>query len=278
MPRFSPAAPLRPLSAFALIAAALALPPSANGSPRPPTVEVDAGLQSVVVTGAERLGRGPVRLHLRARRLAAAHTLAVIELKRGLTAGDVRAADVARLDDAGEIEELGRLVAGGDVYEYHDHVTTVTARAREYAVVDLTSEERATASFQVGPEASAARLPRATATLAMRDDGFVAPRSLPRDGVLRIVNQGERRHQTIAWRLNSRTTLHEAVRGLRAGHDPARYGRPTVLTGLVSGHTVNRVEATLRRGRYVLVSFYSALAPGGRSDIQRGLVATTRVR
>jgi hypothetical protein len=275
--RFSPAAALRRLPALALVAAAFAIPTAAHGSPRPPTVEADVDLQGVVLTGAERLGRGPVRLHLRARRLAAPHTLAVIELKPGVTADDVRAADVGGLDDAGEIARLGRLVAGGDVFEYHDHVTTITARPREYAIVDVTSEEQPTESFRVGDEASGARPPSSAATLVMRDDGFALPASLPGRGVLRIANRGELPHQAIAWRLNSRTTIREAIRGVRAGRDLARYGRPTVLTGLVSGHTVNRVEVSLRRGRYLLVSFSNPLAAGGRSDLKRGLVVAARV-
>jgi len=258
------------------VAVAFAAPTAAHGSP-PPTVEADVDLQGVVITSVGRLGQGPVRLHLRGRQLAAPHTVAVIELKPGVTADDVRAADVGGLQDAGEIERLGRLVAGGDVWERHDHVTTIKARAREHAVVDVTSNDQTMGSFHVDHVAGRAALPRSTATFAMHDRGFVVPPSLPADGVLRIVNQGELAHQAVAWRLNARTSVRGAVQAVGTGRPLWRYGDATVLSGLVSGHTVNRVEVRLRRGRYLLVSFYNELAPSGRSDIRRGLVAAMRV-
>ena len=58
----------------------------------------------------------------------------------------------------------------------------------------------------------------------------------------------------------------------------ARLGTATVLSGLVSPGAVNRVEARLRRGRYLVVSLYAPLTRSGRPDVLRGLVASTRVR
>jgi hypothetical protein len=51
-----------------------------------------------------------------------------------------------------------------------------------------------------------------------------------------------------------------------------------VLSGLVSAGTVNRVEATLRRGRYLVASLYAPLTKVGRPDVLRGPIAATRVR
>jgi hypothetical protein len=108
--RPTPGRARRPLPALALVAPAFALPETAHGSPQGPTVTAEVGSEGVVIRGGERIGQGPVRLDLRGR-LAQPRTVAVIELKPGVTADDVRAADIASLDDRGDIARLGRRVA-----------------------------------------------------------------------------------------------------------------------------------------------------------------------
>jgi hypothetical protein len=143
--------------------------------------------------------------------------------------------------------------------------------------VDVSAEDGATAAFSVGPRPSGARRPRSDVSIRLRDDAIATAAALPRDGVLRIVNRGTIAHELAAFRLKRGVTGAEAIRRLRAGGRLNRIGTSTVLAGLVSPGTVNRVEAHLRAGRYVLASLYAPLTADGRPDVLRGLIATARV-
>jgi hypothetical protein len=112
----------------------------------------------------------------------------------------------------------------------------------------------------------------------LRDDGLRLPAQLPGRGLLRVANGGRLPHSLTALRLKRGVSSSDAVRAARHGGRLDRIGAPTVLAGLVSPGTVNRVAVTLRRGRYLLVSLYAPLVRGGRPDILRGLLGTTRVR
>jgi len=91
------------------------------------------------------------------------------------------------------------------------------------------------------------------------DKGFYLPSELPADGVLRIADQGDLPHQVTAFRLPASTSYAEARRLLIHGRSLERLGTATMLSGLVSSDTVNRVEARLRRGRYLVASLYAPL-------------------
>ena len=151
MPHFSHMTPRR-LATFALATAALLVPPAAQAVSAP-TVEVDVADRSITVAGADQLGRGPVRLHLSGESLDDTRTIAVVELKRGDTAHAAEH-DLDRLADA------GRLVAGGNLSADEDHTTTITARAREHLIIDVTAETGGEARFTVADEANGARLPK----------------------------------------------------------------------------------------------------------------------
>jgi hypothetical protein len=247
------------------------LVPSAAQAASAPTVEVDVADHSITVEGADQLGRGPVRLHLSGESLDDTRTIAVVELKRGVTAH-------AAEHDLDRLAEASRLVAGGNVSAEADYTTTITARAREHLVLDVSVENGAEARFTVGDDGNGARLPKSDATIGLRDKGFYLPSELPADGILRIANQGDLPHEVTAFRLPKATSYAEARRLLIHGRDLERLGTATVLSGLVSAGTVNRVEATLHRGRYLVASLYAPLTLNGRPDVLRNLIAATRVR
>jgi len=98
-----------------------------------------------------------------------------------------------------------------------DYTTTITVRAREYVIVDVTAEDRGEARFTVAEQANGAWLPKSDATIGMRDKGFNLPSELPADGVLRIANQGDLPHQVTAFRLPASTSYAEARRLLIHG-------------------------------------------------------------
>ena len=268
---------LRRLSAVAALAAAFAAPTAAHAA-KAPTVEVGIAQDAIALDGAEDLGKGAVRLHIAANDLEGARSVAVLELKRGVTRADVDAADLAGLDNAADAEKLGRLVAGATVSDENDYATTIVARAREHVVVDVSDEDGASAAFQVGKQSSGARVPRSDATIVLRDDGVTVPSALPRDGIVRVANRGELAHQVTVFRLKHDITEKQAIRAIRRGGRLDRIGTASTVSGLLSAGAVNRVELVLRAGRYLVASLHNPLTATGRPDVLRGLLDITRVR
>jgi len=284
--------PRRRAPALAALTATLLVSATAAANAATPSVDVTVRDARIELTGADELNRGPLRLRLSGAALDGARTVAVVALEHGVTRADVRhalehgagaaraAAPVARASEhaLSGLERLGRLVAGGRVSADETHVTTIVAAAGEYAVVDVTAEEGGVSAFTVGAKHNGARVPRSDATIGLRDKGFYLPSMLPADGVLRISNQGDLVHQATAYRLDRTVGYREAVRAARRGRDLGAYGTATVLTGAISPASVSRVDVSLRRGRYLVVSEYTPFALGAVSDVDRGLVAATRVR
>lgn len=292
MLKLTPYMKRRRVLASAVAAATLLVPSAAAAHTAAPSVDVVVRDSSIDVKGADDLGRGPVRLRLSGAALDGARTVAVVALERGVTRADVEdglhqeagaaraAAPVAHMSEHAlfSLERFGRLVAGGRVSADETHVTTIVAAAGEYAVLDVTAEDGGVAAFTVAAEHNGARVPRSDATIGLRDKGFYLPSVLPADGVLRISNQGDLVHQATAYRLKATVSLRVAVRAAQRGRDLAAYGTSTVLTGAISPAAVSRVDVSLRRGRYLVVSEYTPFALGAVSDVDRGLVAATRVR
>ena len=266
----SPISPRR-LATLAALAAALLVPATAHAGQSAPTTVIAPSATPTSTVGADQLRPGPVRLHLSGEALSEPRTVAVVELRSGENAGAVP-------HDLDRLARSGRLVAGANLAAEHDYATTITARAREHVIVDVTAPDGGEARFAVAGKTSGARLPKSDAAIGIGDKGFNLPPALPSDGVLRIANQGELPHQLTAFRLPASTSVAEARRQVIRGGSFARLGTPTVLNGLVSPGAVNRVEARLRRGRYLVVSLYAPLTRSGRPDVLRGLVASTRVR
>jgi hypothetical protein len=278
--------------AFAVAAATLLVPATAAAHAAAPSVDVIVRDSRIDVKGADDLGRGPVRLRLSGAALDGARTVAVVALRDGVTRADVddavdhgagaalASAPGARASEhaLSGLARLGRLVAGGRVSADEGHVTTIVAAAGEYAVLDVTAEDGGVAEFTVAAEHSGARVPRSDATIGLRDKGFYLPSVLPADGIVRISNQGDLVHQATAYRLKRSVTYREAVRAAQRGRDLGAYGTSTVLTGAISPAAVSRVDVSLRRGRYLVVSEYTPLRLGAVSDVDRGLVAATWVR
>ena len=263
--------PLRRLAVLFSATAALLVPATAHAAQPAPTLEVGVADNAITVDGVEQLRPGPVRLHLSGEALTETRTIAIAELRPGATARITE----DRLD---RLAKSARLVAGANVSPDRDYATTITVRARRYAIVDVTGEAGGEARFAASGKPSGARPPRSDAAIDIRDTGFELPSSLPADGVLRIANRGRLPHQVTAFRLRASISVAEARRLVIQGRSLERLGTSTVLNGLVAPGAVNRVETHLRRGRYLVVSLYAPLTRDGRPDLLRGLVGATRVR
>ncbi len=262
------------IGAGLLAAAVLAAP---AGAATLPTVQVEVADSAIKLSGHENLGSGPVRLKLE-RDGGDARTIAVIELEEGKKASDI--GPLGGLQDASKIEQAGRLVAGATVRPGVSRAVSFETRARTYVVVDATDERETRAEFRPAAENSGATFAANDVRLYLRDDsiGFWPDAYLPRRGVIRIRNTGDRPHHALAIRLPGSTSFAEAKAALKKGRFPEQVGEPTDITGLISGGTRVDVETRLKAGRYVIVSFYAGSGASAKPDIYRGLLATARVR
>ena len=153
-------------------------------------------------------------------------------------------------------------------------------RARRYVVIDASTEQQARAEFTPDVQHSGATMPKADATINLRDDAIAASRYLPRDGVIRVRNTGKRPHHAFAIRLPANKTVQTGIAELRKGTSNLEtVGEPTDLASpaIRAGANVG-VERKLKPGRYVIVSFYAGTGVNAKPDIYRGLVTTTKVR
>ncbi len=262
------------LGAGLIAAAALAAP---AGAATLPTVNVTVQDKAIKLSGHEKLGSGPVRLKL-TRDGGDARTLAVVELKDGKKASDI--GPLGGLHDASKIEHAGKLVAGLTVKPGVASAVSFETKARTYVVIDATDESEARAEFTPDATNSGATFAANDVRLYLRDDSikFWPDAYLPRRGVIRIRNTGERPHHALAIRLSQGTTVAEAQRALKRGRSPEQVGTPFEVSGLISGGTRVDVETQLKSGRYVLTSFYAGSGADAKPDIYRGLLTSFKVR
>ena len=123
------------------------------------------------------------------------------------------------------------------------------ARARRYVVIDASTEQQARAEFTPDVQHSGATLPKAEATIDLRDDAIAASRYLPRDGVIRVRNTGKRPHHAFAIRLPADKTVQTGIAELRKGtSNRETVGEPTDLASLLSAGANVRSGAQAEAG------------------------------
>ena len=249
---------------------------SAQGPPL--TVEVTVGRTSMSVTGAEGLPAGPTRLRFSIAEGAGERSFALFELKAGVTVEEVDDA-APQIREPAAAHRYGRFVASGSEAGGELYTTTVSLRDGQYVLIDFTGRADVRGNFRVGTEPSTARTPTPDARIRMGDYWFRGSDTLPRRGVIRIENDGDRIHHALLFKLRSGVSGRRVVRMLKRGQEPRRVfdGGASVLTEIVSPLAVNDVDTTLRRGRHVLVCFVSN-SERGKPHAELGMARTVRVR
>ena len=245
---------------FAAAGAALLLAVGAAGGiaqEAVPTVEVSISATKMTVTGTDALKTGPTRLRFTAQG-EGERGFIVFELKPGITQARIRR-EAPRIQSPADAHRFGRFVAGGFVLGGESYATTIELRDREYALIDFTRQPAVRSFFRAGAETSTAVPPTPVATISMRDYAFRGAATLPREGVVRVANDGRRLHHALLFRLRRGVNGRRVVRQIKRGGEPRRAfaGRPAALTELVSPGPVNDVETESRAGRHVLVCFVS---------------------
>ena len=252
----------------------------------PPTVTAVLSARSVTLQGAEALAAGPTRLEFRnpSRRAPAEASLAA--LRPGVTVEQVRAA-LRTARSPAPFKRLVTFEAGGSVPPNGTYATTIDLRpGTTYVALHILQQAGRSplATFTVGAEASGAARPAPAATVGVYDYSFGMPSTLPRRGVIRFENRGERLHIAVAIRLRPGASRTAAVRAL-LNNQERRAERLVVERdvfepqGVVSGGAVNDVEVSFRRpGNWLFVCFIPDGERGNPPHNTLGMVKAFSVR
>jgi hypothetical protein len=245
----------------------------------PPTVTITMGAKAVRVAGAGGLAPGETTLVVRGRR-----PMALLELKPSVTPRELRRALARGIDEPAQARPYGTLVAGGNGTRRGPYTTTISLRARTYAVIDIAGRPKLRATFAAAGSPTTATAPTPDATVVMRDFVFDGPRTLPADGVVRWENRGRQIHEAILARLKPGTSAKPIVRLIRRGENPPRRVLAGFATGVgaVDRGTVNDVSTPMPPGSYVMVCFLPDERAGNRRRARPhtalGMVRAVRVR
>lgn len=221
----------------------------------PPTVGIAVTPKTMTVTGADALKAGPTRLAF-TRRGKGESGFVVIELKPGVTRAQVTKAAPNITDPRGGLK-YGRFVASSFVAGGARYATTLTLKAGEYVIVDITRRPAVRAAFTVGRETSTAVATTPATTVGMVDYGFDMPSTVPRTGTFRVENRGKQLHHMLTFPLRKGVNEAKLLRDLKAGKEPraAFAGPPSAPVEVVSPGTVNDVEVRQRAGKVLFVCF-----------------------
>jgi hypothetical protein len=234
-------------------------------------VPVTATPDSATVAAGGPLMSGPTTFHVS--RPVASRGLSVYFglLDAGVSLGDLQAA-LQRDDRSGGDSALGLVSIQGNVTftgsETTRDMTFTLKPALTYVVVTEPETDngppptRGFTTFTTSAVSSGAAAAAPDATIRMVDLRFRGDRVLPRQGVVRVENDGGVPHVAIAFALRRGVGSARLGRALRAGSQRA-FGRvvagaPVVIEGLLSGGgTANDQQVRFpRAGRYAIVCFF----------------------
>jgi hypothetical protein len=214
-----------------------------------PTVTVTGARGSITLEPSGPIGAGPTRFTYTGRGEFNLATLrpgvTLDQLRRTLSRGDEAALSLVFLEATAE---PGRSL-------------TVDLRPdTTYVAAAGAGRSTALTSFTTGAP-TGARAPRPDARIRMVDYGFKGPGTLPRNGLIRVQNQGTTLHFAFALPLRPGVSDKRVGRALRGGNERAIErlvgGPPVTVQGLISQGTTNDNEVRFtRRGRYAMVCFF----------------------
>jgi hypothetical protein len=221
-----------------------------------PTVQVTAGAGSISVTPAGPIAAGPTRFEFSqsGRRPVEAF---LATLRAGVSVDELRQA----LAGGGE-EALGLVfLEAGAVPSDPPRAVTVTLRPDvTYVALSIAGRRSALTSFTTAGQNGAAA-PAPDARVRMFDYGFRGPKTLPRNGLIRVQNTGDVFHFAVGFPLRPRVTGRQVGRAFGGGNQRLLgrivAGPPFSLQSLISPGTTNDNTVRFpRRGRYAFVCFF----------------------
>jgi hypothetical protein len=217
-----------------------------------PTVAVTANGSTITLTPAGALASGPTRFTFAGR-----GEFDLVTLRAGVTVDELSQA-LSRNPDAA----LNLIFIEASAPE-PGHAVTVDLRPNTtYVGVSRAGRSSSLTSFTTGAP-NGASAPAPDARIAMIDYAFKGPKTLPRNGRIRVENRGSTFHFALAFPLRRGVSNRQAGRALRGSSEKALErivgGPPVTVQGVISGGTTNDNEVQFaRKGRYAMVCFIGA--------------------
>jgi hypothetical protein len=211
-----------------------------------PTVAVTATGGNVTLEPAGPIAAGPTRFTFDGR-----GELTLATLRAGVTIDQLRQT-LSRNEEAA----LGQVFLEAAVPP--DRPVTVDLRPNTtYVVAAIAGRSQAINTFTTGPP-SGARAPTPDARIRMVDYAFRGPTTLPRNGSIRVQNDGTTLHLALAFPLRPGVSGGQIRRAFRGGEMRAIRrivaGEPAAVQGLISQGSANDNQVRFaRRGRYAMV-------------------------
>ena len=251
------------------------------------TITITLKNRSVSVAGAENLPAGATRIQFRSLRREETEGV-LIALRPGRTVQDLRRAAARSRRGPGPLKAVATIEASAAPRRGDTSTTTIELRpGATYVAGYIPDNPKDTPleAFTVGTSASGASRPVPDATVGLYDYAYGMPATLPRRGVVRFENRGDRLHMAVADPLRRGTSRAAAVQALLRNRQRRFFGRlvnqrrATEPLGPVSSRTVNDVEVDFgRRGNWVFVCFIGDGERGNPSHFTLGMVKAFTVR
>ncbi len=216
-----------------------------------PTVAVSASGGNVVLEPSGPIGAGPTRFTFGGR-----GEFNLATLRAGVTVDELRQS----LSNPRSVKALGQVFLEATVAS--GKAVTVDLRPNTtYVAVVGQGRSTALTSFTTGAP-TGAQAPRPDRRIRMVDYGFKGPKTLPRNGRIRVENAGTAFHFAIAFPLRRGVSGRQVGRALRGTNERALgrvvAGEPVDVQGLISPGSTNDNEVSFgRRGRFAMVCFFS---------------------
>jgi hypothetical protein len=214
-----------------------------------PTVAVTATGGNVTLDPSGPIAAGPTRFTFSGR-----GELSLATLRAGVTVDQLRQT-LSRNQDAA----LAQVFLEAAVLP--SRAVTVDLRPNTtYVAAATAGQSPAITTFTTGGE-SGARAPTPDARIRMVDYGFRGPTTLPRNGRIRVQNDGTTLHFANAFPLRPGASDGQVRRAFRGASERAMgrvvAGEPVDVQGLISQGSINDNDVTFpRRGRYAMVCFF----------------------
>jgi hypothetical protein len=217
-----------------------------------PTVAVSVSGSNVVLNPSAPTDAGPTRFTFNGE-----GEFNVATLRAGVSLDQLRRS----FSNPQSVTPLGLVFIEAALSGGRGPVTVNLRPNTEYVAVVLAGRRQAFATFTTGGP-SGARAPQPDARIRMVDYKFLGPKTLPRSGLIRVVNAGTTLHFAIAFPLRRDVTDRQVDRAFRGTNEQALErvvaGEPVNVQGLISQGSTNDNEVTFgRRGRYAMVCFFS---------------------
>lgn len=215
-----------------------------------PTVAVTGARSGITLTPSDAIAAGPTRFTFSGK-----GEFDLATLRAGVTVDQLRQT-LSRNQEAA----LGQVFIEAVAPEPGRSVTVDLRANTTYVAVSVVGRSSAVTSFTTGAD-NGARAPAPDARIRMVDYAFRGPKTLPRNGRIRVENRGSTFHFALAFPLRPGVSGKQVGRAFRGNSEEAAErivaGPPVTVQGLISQGTTNdnNVEFA-RKGRYAMVCFF----------------------